>query len=185
MAAAVRVIQRDGLQATQVGDVVREAGVSRGTFYLHFESKRQLVAAVVRELLDRMLPRFSAPTTFASRAELEAVLADLHLQALATADRERGPAKLVLLGGGGAEPSAARWLAAHEEAWKRLLEKVLARARAARLLREGLDLGFAADCIVGSVQRVMRVQVLRRRDADVPALAQALAKFHVDAVARS
>ena len=184
VAAAVRVILRKGLQATQVGDVVREAGVSRGTFYLHFESKGQLVAAAVRELLDRMLPRFPTPLALASRGDLEAALGELHRQTLAAADRERASARLVLLGGGGSEPAAARWLATHEESWKRVIERLLVRARTARLIREGVDVGFAADCIVGSVQRVMRAHVLLKREADVAALAHALARFHAEAIAR-
>jgi AcrR family transcriptional regulator len=184
VAAAVRVIQRRGLQATQVGDVVREAGVSRGTFYLHFESKRHLIGAVTRELLDRMLPRFAAPAALHSWADLLSALRSLSLQALEAADRERAVARLVLVGGAGSDPAAARWLAAHEESWRRVVARVLGRARAARLLREAVDVAFVSECIVGSVQRILRAMVLRRGEVDCAALADALARFHTDAVAR-
>jgi AcrR family transcriptional regulator len=167
-----------------VGDVVREAGVSRGTFYLHFESKRHLLGAVARELLDRMLPRFANPPAPRTRADLEAALAAVSLQALEAASRERAVVRLVLSGGAGNDPTVARWIAAHEESWRRVVARVLSKARAAKVLREGLDVAFASECIVGSVQRVLRASVLRRSEADCSALAHALARFQTDAVAR-
>jgi len=184
VAAAVRVIQRRGLPSAQVGEVVREAGVSRGTFYLHFESKRHLLGAVARELLDRMLPRFAVVPALRTRADLEAALAALSLQALEAANREKAVVRLVLSGGAGSDPAVARSLAAHEESWRSVVARVLLKARAAKLLREGLDVPFASECVVGSVQRVLRASVLRRAEADCPALAAALARFQTDAVAR-
>ena len=43
--AAVRVIRAQGLHATSVGDLCREAGVSKGAFFHHFASKEDLAVA--------------------------------------------------------------------------------------------------------------------------------------------
>src|SRR5204862_6485789 len=72
--AAVKAFLRRGYLATKVKDVVREARVARGTFYLHFESKRQLLTAVARELLDRLPPRQPLPPPPRSRAGFEQAL---------------------------------------------------------------------------------------------------------------
>ncbi len=45
---ARRLFATDGYHATTVTDIIREAGVARGTFYRHFDSKR----AVFDKLLD-------------------------------------------------------------------------------------------------------------------------------------
>jgi AcrR family transcriptional regulator len=182
--AAVRVLLRRGVQGTQVSHVVREAGVSRGTFYKHFDSKRHLVGAAARELLDRMLPRFPRPPALSTRADFEAALTALHRHVLSAAAKERATARLILVGGGGAEPTAARWIATHEESWRRLVATIVARARAARLVRDGIDPSLAIAMIVGSVQHVLRTSVLRRAgDPDCDALALGLARLHANALA--
>lgn len=177
----MKVLLRRGVAATQVSDIVREAGVSRGTFYKQFDSKRHALGVAARELLDRMLPtmpRAEAPTT---RAELEAALRALHAHVLRAALADRELARLVLVGGAGAEPEAARWIAAHEEAWRRLVGKLLSRARSAKVLRDGVDLGLAETLVIGSVQHALRTAV-RDRTGDADELAAGLARLHTDAV---
>jgi AcrR family transcriptional regulator len=184
----VSVLLRRGVQATQVSQIVREAGVSRGTFYKHFDSKRQLVAAAARELLDRMLPRLPRAPALGTRADLEAALAAVHRHVLSAAAKERATARLLLVGGAASEPAAARILAAHEESWRRLVTTLLVRARAARLLRDGTDLALSASVVVGSVQHVLRTRILRAggeldAEPDCEALATGLARLHTCALA--
>lgn len=49
--AAARIFSRTGYHAASVDDIVREAGVARGTFYLYFPSKRELFSALIDELV--------------------------------------------------------------------------------------------------------------------------------------
>ena len=51
--AARTLISRKGVQDTSVADVIEAAGVSRGTFYLYFES----FDALLHELLDNLVRR--------------------------------------------------------------------------------------------------------------------------------
>jgi AcrR family transcriptional regulator len=51
LACAQRVFSRRGYHAAGVSEIITEAGVARGTFYLYFESKR----AIFDELLDQLL----------------------------------------------------------------------------------------------------------------------------------
>jgi AcrR family transcriptional regulator len=54
--AALRAFSRCGYHQTRISDVIAEAGIARGTFYLYFESK----SAIFLELLDRLLVRMRA-----------------------------------------------------------------------------------------------------------------------------
>ena len=65
LGSAGRLFYADGITATGVDSVVRDAGVTKPTLYAHFGSKSELVAAVLRRRHDER------------RAELEAVLAPL------------------------------------------------------------------------------------------------------------
>ena len=119
-----------------------------------------------------------------SRDALAAALPSIARRAFETVARDRPIARLVLVGGAASEPAAIRLLAAHDASWRTLVERLLARARAARVLEDGLDVGLAADLIVGGTQRVLRTTVLRAGPLNVEALASALAGLQVAAVAR-
>jgi AcrR family transcriptional regulator len=52
--AGMRVLAERGYQATRVDDIVRVADTSHGTFYLYFENKDALFAALAREAAAEM-----------------------------------------------------------------------------------------------------------------------------------
>lgn len=56
-AAALELFVERGYAATRLEDVARQAGVSKGTLYLYFDSKEALFKAVVREGLVPALER--------------------------------------------------------------------------------------------------------------------------------
>lgn len=177
--AALKAFARRGYAATQVADVVREAGVARATFYLHFESKRHLLTAVAREIVDRLPARAGPPAPPRTRAELAAALEALHRSVLEGLAASRDAARLLFADGVDAEPSVARALAAHDQAWRRLVAGVLGKARDAGCLRDGIDVGLATEAVLGSVQRVVRARLLRDRKCDPAGLAAGLARLHV------
>ena len=50
MDAASHLFLSKGYQATTVDDIVGEAGVGKGTFYLYFESKPQVLVAIIERI---------------------------------------------------------------------------------------------------------------------------------------
>jgi len=67
--AATKVFMRDGFHATLISDIVAEAGVGQGTFYRHFQSKREVFEALLERLVSRLLVQFQPmndqlPSTF-------------------------------------------------------------------------------------------------------------------------
>ncbi len=181
--AASRVLRRAGWQDATVRDIVSEAGVSRGTFYLHFESKRRCLGALASAFLDRLLPPpASIPDRLTSRAALEDAIRAIHRSVLEAFRTERATARLLFEEGAASDPLVARALLAHEAAWKRLVVHTLAKARADGVLRDGYELGFAADALIGATQRVARVLVLKEGRADLDGIAAQLASWHVAAL---
>jgi AcrR family transcriptional regulator len=53
---AHRQFMRQGFDATSMGDIAKEAGVSKGTLYVYFDSKERLFQALVREEKERQFP---------------------------------------------------------------------------------------------------------------------------------
>lgn len=87
LAAAQRCFARNGFHNTTIADIVRESGVSQGTFYLYFETKDDVIAALAddRSQGDALIDAIA-------RAEADpvvglTVLLDLHGRTLADAQR--------------------------------------------------------------------------------------------------
>jgi AcrR family transcriptional regulator len=55
VAAARDLFTRGGFAATTVSDIARAAGVAKGTFYLYFESKEDIIDAVAEEIAGEMV----------------------------------------------------------------------------------------------------------------------------------
>jgi len=54
MDAALIAFGKKGYHATQVSDIIAEAKVARGTFYLYFEGKREIFAAIVTRIFQEI-----------------------------------------------------------------------------------------------------------------------------------
>ena len=52
--AARRVFREKGYDSTTVSEIVKEAGVAQGTFYLYYPSKRDVVLALGQMVLDQV-----------------------------------------------------------------------------------------------------------------------------------
>ena len=52
--AARKVFRDNGFEGATIADIVREAGVAQGTFYIYYSSKRAAAVALRDELMDRM-----------------------------------------------------------------------------------------------------------------------------------
>ena len=52
--AGIQCFGEKGYHATQISDIIAKAKVARGTFYLYFESKRQIFDAIMTELFAKV-----------------------------------------------------------------------------------------------------------------------------------
>ena len=71
--AAVRVFMRQGVEATRMDDIAREARLSVGGVYWYFKSKDEIVQAIIRQVTERDLAelqrRLAAPGSVRERLE--------------------------------------------------------------------------------------------------------------------
>ncbi len=91
--AALASFMEHGVAGTSVDDIVRAAGVAKGTFYLYFDSKDQIVDAVATRMVDQVGDAVEAA---AVAAGLDAVARVLSLGA-AMAEVGRSPHELDLI----------------------------------------------------------------------------------------
>lgn len=58
--AAARAFRAQGFERPSVASIMKDAGLTHGAFYAHFESKDQLVAEVIRAGFDGVTERFES-----------------------------------------------------------------------------------------------------------------------------
>lgn len=58
--ASQELIFSKGVAATTIDDIVRQAGVAKGTFYLYFKNKEDVINAVVEAIFERLVQGFIA-----------------------------------------------------------------------------------------------------------------------------
>jgi len=73
--AAAAVFAKNGVANTAVSDIVKAAGIAQGTFYLYFDSKDDVVLAVVEQIGARMIATMATAVNSAGGSAVEKLLA--------------------------------------------------------------------------------------------------------------
>jgi AcrR family transcriptional regulator len=136
LGAARRVFAKRGYHQATVDDIVAEAGVARGTFYLYFEDKR----AVLADLIDRFSLRIHLAIvridpTDPGRTVAEQVAANIRA-VIGLCLAERAMTKILLTDATGVDPDFDRKLFTFYDGMVQQLTESL---------REGQALGIVAD----------------------------------------
>jgi AcrR family transcriptional regulator len=175
--AAEAVFVEHGLNAAKVEDITARAGVSKGAFYLHFESKedcfRQIVEGFVAKLATCVGDPHPSPPQAVAPAHLAELIAVWHAHDVDVFEfcwQNRGLMGILFSGGGGA-PYAylidefAERMSGQIEAWARQLI-------AAGIYRADVDPTVLPALISGGYERLMRAMIKRPKRPDIAAWAR-------------
>src|SRR5262245_43968178 len=157
--AAEAVFAEHGLAAAKVEDITARARVSKGAFYLHFESKEDCWRQIMEGFVAKLAQSVEPPEQLgrldpSSAAEIAAVWHQHDVEVLEFCWQNRALLKMVLGGGGGApyaylmDEFAAR--VAHN------IEEWLRAGVAAGLYRPDLDPAVTTMLIAGAYDRLVR-----------------------------
>lgn len=71
--SAVNVFAKKGFELASVDDIARQAGIAKGTFYYHFESKDEILFALIERGIDRFtdILKTNLETEFDPKRKLE------------------------------------------------------------------------------------------------------------------
>jgi AcrR family transcriptional regulator len=136
LSVAREVFSKRGYHQTTIDDIVAQAGVARGTFYLYFEDKR----AVFSDLVDRFAGQLSMAivrivTDDAARSVTEQVRENIRA-IIATCLADRAMTKILFTDAVGVDPAFDRKLQTFYDTVVQLLTESL---------KDGQALGIVAD----------------------------------------
>ncbi|WP_433934798.1 TetR/AcrR family transcriptional regulator [Sorangium cellulosum] len=157
--AAEAAFTERGLAAARVEDITERAGVSKGAFYLHFQSKDDCFKQIVETFIARLAGCVEPPPIVfeSERASineyLKRVLAH-DVEVLEFCWQNRALLKMMLAGGGGAP-----YAYLIDEFAQRVARQVESRVRYAMdigLYRRDLEPGVIAALVSGAFDRLVR-----------------------------
>jgi AcrR family transcriptional regulator len=135
--AAREVFAKRGYARSTIDDVVAEAGVARGTFYLYFDDKR----AVFTELVDRFAARISSVIERIVTGDSDVSVAEqvrANIRAiLGVCLAERSMTKILFTDAVGVDPEFERKLATFYDAVVQLLTESLKDGQALGIVGDG------------------------------------------------
>lgn len=181
LTAATEVIASKGYSATRVSDIVQQAGVAQGTFYLYFKSKQ----AILEHLLDTFCSQLLDDTLGTYRLGEGSRLEDLIAQArqlwrtvLQRCRQERALMQLALREPGAAGPEVVARLQAH---YQRVIDgfATYIEAAIAHGLCRPVDPRLAAWAIFGMLERAVHYAVLIEEQADLDQVADDLVRIEL------
>lgn len=156
--AMIKTVDERGFVATTISDLVEHAGVSRRTFYEHFENKEQCLLQTYDSIVDRLTQRLAAVDASAGdrMQRVEGLLKALFDAAVARPDAAR--LVCVELAAAG-PPGIERW-AQGSERLARFIGEVFAQGEEGGTIPEPV-----ARAIVGALRKILYSRVRRKRSS--------------------
>lgn len=175
--AAELVFARLGFVETRVADIVAEAGVAHGTFYVYFDSKDAIFHAVVLNLITDMRDKVRARMGTQPETAVEAIESAVRAYVLAFREHQR----LMLMWGevAGLNPDIGELAQAEIELFIDRAESMIVRLQADRLAARDIDARVAATALCGMVREFCVQQAKAGADIDADAAADTLSTLWV------
>ncbi|MEW9675596.1 TetR family transcriptional regulator [Lentibacillus sp. L22] len=146
--SAIHVFREKGIEKTKISDIVKDAGIAQGTFYLYFSSKFAVMPSIAEEMMEKTLVQIkeNVDENLPFSKQLETVVDVV----FAITDEYREIFALIY-SGLAATDYLKEWEAIYEPYywWMR---DFLMQAKADGAIREALDIQRTAEVLIGLIE---------------------------------
>lgn len=149
--SALAVFARNGYERATVDEIVREAGFSKGAFYVHFESKEDLFWEMLQERIDKQQELFrQAIDVSLSVEENEKRILQV---VFASHDDPLGPAVFLEFAAHGMRNQKVQErLSEMYGRWHAFVSETLTAGRELGLVRDDIDISLLASAIMAIIE---------------------------------
>lgn len=178
--AAREVFERDGFVHARITDIAATAGVAHGSFYSHFDSKEQALAAVLQEIEEEML--HPGPAVGGEASDPVAVIEAAN-RAYLESYRRNAKLMAMLEQVATVDPQFLRFRLKRTDAFVGRNAKAIRRLQRQRLADPELDPELTALALSSMVSRTAYVALATdRQRVDLDALGDTLTRLWVNAL---
>jgi TetR/AcrR family fatty acid metabolism transcriptional regulator len=175
--AARKVFARRGYLGASIADIIDEANIARGTFYLHFESKRSIFGEILEDLLDQLKSVIVRVDVTRKDASPYDQLLDIVEHVLDVLVENADLARILLKTGGGQDDEFDQKMGEFYEHALALIRGSLSDGVEMGIVRD-VDLSIYASCVLGGIKETVDQLLIRR--AKPPRDRRAVAKKLLD-----
>jgi len=161
--AARRVFAAKGYQHASIHELLTEAGVSRGTFYQYFDSKRACFSEVLGGFVDRLRAAIAPVDIRAATPPREQLLANL-IRVLTILEEDADLTRFLLQQARGADPELEETVDAFDRRVLALIVGSLTTGTRLGLVRPG-DIEMRASFVLGALKEAVSQTILGRAEA--------------------
>ena len=150
---AKAVFSQKGYYQASISDIIQRAGIARGTFYLYFQSKRDVFNSILDELvreLKTVIKRINLDPSASASEQLKGILRSIIMLAL----EDRDMTQIVLSRAGGLDSEFDGKLGEFYEMVLGTIESSLQRGIELGLVRE-CNTKVIACCVLGCMKEVV------------------------------
>jgi AcrR family transcriptional regulator len=177
MESALGVFARNGYERATVDEIVREAGFSKGAFYVHFEAKEDIFWAMLEERLAHQQEAFreALDINVPVAQNLQTILRSLF--ALNQDDPLWSALFMEFVAHAARNGKMRDKLAGMYGSWRAFAVEMLTRGGEAGLVRKDLDADFLASVIIAVVEGSIMQSRLAPGAFDLKTMAEPLSRL--------
>lgn len=150
--AATCVLARSGFERATLDEIVREAGFSKGAFYVHFESKDDLFWAMLEERIAHQQEVFRGAVDYGKSMDYNVRMILSAVFGLLGDDALWGSLFMEFHAHAARNEQVRRRLGSMYEGWRQLIVDILSVSRETGRLRSDADLELMATILVATVE---------------------------------
>lgn len=168
ISAGMSMLHRMGYSATGIKDIVEEAGVPKGSFYNHFESKESFAEEIVNNYFEQALPQLKQQLEDPNLSPLDRL--KVYFNKRKESFLESGFSQGCLLGNFSLEVAdhserIRLRIAFHLSTWTQLLEECITEAQESGEIRSTLPAALLAGFVLNSWEGALVRMRAEKNDA--------------------
>lgn len=145
--AAISVFRDKGLERATVSDIVKQAGIAQGTYYLYFPSRLSVMSGIAEVFAHDLLTRIQSHVeNKPPAAQVEALI-----DAIFEVTEENSEIVMLLYSGLTQTEDVRRWEEIYGPVYA-VIQDVLEHARDSGVISPELDTSFSAKILIGTVE---------------------------------
>lgn len=146
--AAIQVFKEKGIEKTKISDIVKEAGIAQGTFYLYFPSKLSLMPVIAEEMVEKLLT--TVKNTVQDDVSFQKKIEQM-VDAVFLVTRDYKEIQALIYSGLASTEHLKDWESVYEPLYVWMSE-LLQEAKDANLIRQSVHTKRTAKLIIGLVE---------------------------------
>lgn len=185
--AATRVFAKLGYRAASISDIIAAAGAARGTFYLYFRSKQDILFAVINDLREQQkafIAQLSVQESLATHANAREQARQGFLAWLRFYDQRRDALKILLREANLIDAKLEQKRAEVRRSVVEYLSKRIRRRQGLGLYQRNISPEIASHCLIGILDEISLTYLQNGRRPNLQRLADQCVSFELDGLLR-